>query len=536
MCIQKKGDEESSPIAYFRCKIDSKGIVEHIISANKEASLLLGYNLDEHLNKPMLTLYPYFSKHLPWHSIFLLPSTNTLPYTKEFFVAYSEEYYCVTFMNCSEPDEVILLIRDISLEHHLLSVQEEVTKTQFDVLLFLDEKLNMQKIITSNDKEYLTRPREELIGFSMRKVFGNEFAIPMEELALASKTNEHKTSMIFHSPETYDTRRFKIIAKCITSKKKISYILSIKDISSDIDISDSLTDSIRHGIIVHDEHGVVYSANPRLYEMTGFSDNEVVGKHINTLLSEYNSGEEYETLLFNKKDQLFRVRVASTSIAPNCKEHRIVTVVTNITEVQTTERLLERKITFENILFDLTSKIFTTNDLNFNIMVDHALKVLGDFTGADRAYIFLYRKGETMDNTHEWCAENITPEKENLQQLPKEIFPNWIYNLSKGKEIYFQEIETLSDEWLAEREILLAQSVKSVLVHPIIGQDNNFGFIGFDAVKSSMSWNKEERQLLRFFANNLGEVLSRNINTKQKRVTLNRAKHCASRWIKIKNP
>ena len=86
-----------------------------------------------------------------------------------------------------------------------------------------------------------------------------------------------------------------------------------------------------------------------------------------------------------------------------------------------------------------------------------------------------------MDNTHEWCASNIESEKENLQQLPKDIFPNWVYNLSRGKEIYFKEIDELNEEWAAEREILLAQSVKSVLVHPIIGQDYNFGFIGFDA-------------------------------------------------------
>ncbi len=63
--------------------------------------------------------------------------------------------------------------------------------------------------------------------------------------------------------------------------------------------------------------------------------------------------------------------------------------------------------------------------------------------------------------------------------------------------------------------MLLAQSVKSVLAHPIIGQEHNFGFIGFDAVQSSMSWNKDERNLLRFFANTLGEVLVRNSNEKE---------------------
>ncbi len=515
MYIQRGNNEGSFPIAYIRCKIDSKGIVEHVVSANKEASKLLNFNLDEHLNEPMLPLYPKFSKYLPWHSIFLIPSIHQLPYTKKYFAPLSEEYYSVTALSCSFEDEVVFLLKDISLEHYLNTVQDEITKTQFDLLVFLDDSLNMQDIITSNDKEYLTRSREELIGFSMREVFGNDFAIPMENLALSSKKLGKKTSMIFHSPETYDTRRFKIIAQSITTPKGSSYILSIKNITSNIDISGSLTDSIQHGIIVHDQRGIICTVNNRIFEMTGFKSDEVIGNPLSTLLCDTTSIGEHETMLFNKKQELHRVRVASTSISCNPIEQKIVTVVTNITEVQATERLLERKIAFENILFDLTSRLFITNDLTFDPMVDHALKVLGEFTGADRAYIFFFREGETMENTHEWCGPNITPEKDNLKQLPNEVFPHWVATLLAGKEIYFKKVDELNEDWAAEREILLAQSVKSVLVHPIIGEGFNFGYIGFDAVTSYMSWNKEERQLLRFFANNLGEVLSRNKNTKE---------------------
>ena len=78
MHIQKSNSEGSIPIAYIRCKIDSNGIVEYIASANKEASSLMGYNIEEHLDTPILDLYPHFSKTLPWHPIFLLPSTHTL--------------------------------------------------------------------------------------------------------------------------------------------------------------------------------------------------------------------------------------------------------------------------------------------------------------------------------------------------------------------------------------------------------------------------------------------------------------------------
>ncbi len=337
-------------------------------------------------------------------------------------------------MECSAKDEIVFLIKNISFENYLTSIHRDITKTQFDILIFLDDEFIMQKIITSNDKEYLIRPRDEIIGYSIRNVFGNEFACLMEELARLSKKDGHKKSMTFHFPEIFGSRRFKVVAESTSLNNRFSYSLSFHDITSDIDISHSLFDSIKSGIVVHDDYGIIQSANNRILEMTGFNYDDVVGKHITSILSEFNQESDYETLLLNNNEQLCRVSVSSTSIAPHCKEHRIVTVVNNITTVRTVNRLIKRKAIFADILFDLSRTIFTSNQLNFDAIVNHALKVLGEFSGADRAYIFLYREGETMDNTHEWCAANIFSEKENLQQLPKDIFQIGSTNSQKGKK------------------------------------------------------------------------------------------------------
>ncbi len=79
MHIQKSNSEGSIPIAYIRCKIDSNGIVEYIASANKEASSLMGYNIEEHLDTPILDLYPHFSKlFLGIQSFFFLLHIHSL--------------------------------------------------------------------------------------------------------------------------------------------------------------------------------------------------------------------------------------------------------------------------------------------------------------------------------------------------------------------------------------------------------------------------------------------------------------------------
>ena len=434
MHIQKSSSEGSIPIAYIRCKIDSKGIVKYITSVNKEASSLLGYNIEEHLDTPILDLYPYFSKRLPWHPIFLLPSTHTLPFNKEFFATHSEEYYAVTVLACSAKDEVVFLIRDVSFENYLTSVHRDITKTQFDILLFLDDEFIMQNIMTSNDKEYLIRPRDEIIGYSIRDVFGNEFSCLMEELARLSQKDGQKKSMTFHFPETFDSRRFKVVAESTTLNNRFSYSLSFNDITSDIDISNSLFDSINSGIIVHDDFGIIQSANNRILEMTGFNNDDVIGKHITSILSEFNQESDYETLLLNNNERLCRVNVSSTFIAPHCKEHRIVTVVNNITTVSTVNRLIKRKTIFTDILFDLSRTIFTSNQLNFDAIVNHSLKSLGNSPELIELIFSCIEKARLWTTHMNGVLQTYFLKKRTFNNSQKIFFQIGLTNSQKGEK------------------------------------------------------------------------------------------------------
>ncbi|MEE4331663.1 MAG: sensor domain-containing diguanylate cyclase, partial [Wenzhouxiangella sp.] len=52
----------------------------------------------------------------------------------------------------------------------------------------------------------------------------------------------------------------------------------------------------------------------------------------------------------------------------------------------------------------------------------------------------------------------------------------------------------------AERELLAAQSIQSLLVVPLVGPDRLRGFLGFDSVRHKREWSKEARLLLRAVA------------------------------------
>ena len=54
------------------------------------------------------------------------------------------------------------------------------------------------------------------------------------------------------------------------------------------------------------------------------------------------------------------------------------------------------------------------------------LEYLGKSLNGERTYIFEKNEKGGDNNTYEWVAEGVKPEKDNLQNLPPEICANWI--------------------------------------------------------------------------------------------------------------
>jgi PAS domain S-box-containing protein len=169
----------------------------------------------------------------------------------------------------------------------------------------------------------------------------------------------------------------------------------------------------------------------------------------------------------------------------------------DITRLKKIEEDLQQKLEFEKVLANV-SKNFIAGDVNFDVILDNAFEELGQITRASRIYIFLLRDGkQIMDNTHEWCAEGVSREIENLQNLPVGIFPWWMDQLHQGKIIQIPDVSRMPEEAKAEKEILESQDIKSLIVVGLRVRGELIGFIGFDDVmKAVAKWDKQEQYLL----------------------------------------
>lgn len=193
---------------------------------------------------------------------------------------------------------------------------------------------------------------------------------------------------------------------------------------------------------------------------------------------------------------------------PNPEDSIIVGITTDITENKNAELFFEHRIKLEAILSTTSASFVKLDYVNFDAHIDLVLEEIGKFAKTDRAYIFLYHDG-LMSNTHEWVADGVSKEIDNLQNIPADMFPWWNKKMHEDQIIYLHSLDELPEEAAGEKEILAAQDIKSLLVVPLSYEDEVIGYMGFDAVHDSIHWSRHDLILLRTIAEITATALKR---------------------------
>lgn len=124
----------------------------------------------------------------------------------------------------------------------------------------------------------------------------------------------------------------------------------------------------------------------------------------------------------------------------------------------------------------------------FDLAINNMLKIIGEFTQADRSYI-IEKNGDIYTNTFEWCAEGVESQRESLQALSEVDLPDWFPILASGECVIIPDVESIKNNMLVEYTLLKKQKVNAIAVLPIISNGRLNGLIGVDntSVKTSES-------------------------------------------------
>ena len=117
-----------------------------------------------------------------------------------------------------------------------------------------------------------------------------------------------------------------------------------------------------------------------------------------------------------------------------------------------------------------------TPDQSLDVLLQH----LGMALDGERTYIFEQNASGCDDNTYEWVADGVEPEKEHLQNLPQEVCASWYRNFSIGRHIVIENLEDIRETDPLQYENLKRQSIRSLVVVPLYNGEKIIGFYGVD--------------------------------------------------------
>lgn len=139
----------------------------------------------------------------------------------------------------------------------------------------------------------------------------------------------------------------------------------------------------------------------------------------------------------------------------------------------------------------------------YDLEIDWALRELGNLARVDRAYLFhADHDRQVVSNTHEWCAAGVNMQLKLLKDQPIADYGALVDPLIGGEMVSISDVERMPPARAHEQAILNGLEIVGLLLVPL-GHPLRW-FIGFDAVRAPIYWEREHEIMLQM----VGQVIA----------------------------
>lgn len=132
----------------------------------------------------------------------------------------------------------------------------------------------------------------------------------------------------------------------------------------------------------------------------------------------------------------------------------------------------------ETILNGCLNKLVSV--MNPEESIVNVLGFLGETFLCDRSFVVELVEPDLMDNTYEWCGENVPSRKEFHQREKLEDITWWIEKFRKDEVIIIDDLEQLQIEHPKTYAMLKGNNISRIAIGPICSEGNVLGFIGVE--------------------------------------------------------
>jgi PAS domain S-box-containing protein len=195
----------------------------------------------------------------------------------------------------------------------------------------------------------------------------------------------------------------------------------------------------------------------------------------------------------------FQIRGGVIERDRNGRPIRLNGTIQDVTEIKNAEQIIQHRNRLLEASNDATKLLLNTNDTDFDKQLWKALDILGRAASVDRVCVWKNNKGNDKKcytaQIYEW-SPTCKPEQSNIFTTEihyEELIPEWEKILSSGNCINgFVRLMTPK-----EQAVLYPRGIVSILIAPILFNDEFWGVIGFDDCHFERVWSELEISVLK---------------------------------------
>ena len=319
------------------------------------------------------------------------------------------------------------------------------------------------------------------------------------------------------------------------NKKVLGIEGSVEDISDKVLFTSKLKESeesckglfnsIQEAVYIQDREGRFLDVNDGALRMYGYSKKAFIG-NTPAFLSAPNKNDFLKLsaqieMAFKGLPQEFEFwgRRKNGEIFPkNVRLYKgkyfgkdvVIALAQDITKNKLQENKIQRYQKLLSGISQSVQKLLTVEDFEQSLV--QTLEILSKSLEADRGFIFENsvdaKSGELlMSQLYEWVNEGIEPQINNpiLQKISYKKIGLDENQILMGNILFFRLSETVG----FIREMMEAQRIKFFVIVPIFVNNIFWGYFGFDNCREEENMDKDEMQILKAAAINIGRAIER---------------------------
>lgn len=156
----------------------------------------------------------------------------------------------------------------------------------------------------------------------------------------------------------------------------------------------------------------------------------------------------------------------------------------DITESNNEKIELKNRLERDKLCLECVRELYHNHDIL--AAITNVLKQIGTMFCAERAYIFIFEE-PYFSNIAEWCKDGISPQIDNLQNIPQTDYAVWIKDLERHECIIIDDIQELKETFPSGYRLLTEQGIKNIIWIPLERDEQVTGCIGLDNHEQTMS-------------------------------------------------